>query len=183
LIVGRSLIVPGDLAWPLFLFPENGMSEKNKLSIICMSGDFDKAIAVFTLASGAAAVNYEVNLFFTFWGLDILKNKRGRRFIGKGILARFFNFLLGGRKNLPLSRLNFAGLSPLLMTGLMKSRNVATLSELYDAAVALGVNFYACEMAMHVLGLERNDFVPEVKDVLGVATFLEISKGGQTLFI
>jgi peroxiredoxin family protein len=156
---------------------------RNKLSIISMSGDFDKAIAVFTLASGAAAINYEVNLFFTFWGLDIIKKKRGRNFIGKGVLARAFNFLLGGRDTLPLSRLNFAGLSPVLMTGLMKSRNVATLQELYDASVALGVNFYACEMAMHVLGLERSDFVPEVKDVLGVANFLELSKGGQTLFI
>ena len=157
--------------------------EKNKLSIISMSGDFDKAIAVFTLASGAAAINYEVNLFFTFWGLDIIKKKRGRNFIGKGVLARAFNFLLGGRDVLPLSRLNFAGLSPVLMSGLMKGRNVATLPELYDASVALGVNFYACEMAMHVLGLERSDFVPEVKDVLGVANFLELSKGGQTLFI
>lgn len=159
------------------------MAEKSKLSIICMSGDFDKAIAIFTLASGAAAVNYEVNLFFTFWGLDIIKKKQGRGFIGKGILARFFNFLLGGRNNLPLSRLNFAGLSPVLMTGLMKDRNVATLPELFDAARALGVNFYACEMAMHVLGLERDDFIPDVKDILGVATFLELSKGGQTLFI
>lgn len=52
------------------------MSEKNKLSIICMSGDFDKAIAIFTLASGAAAVNYEVNLFFTFWGLNTIKKKK-----------------------------------------------------------------------------------------------------------
>jgi peroxiredoxin family protein len=159
------------------------MVEKNKLSIICMSGDFDKAIAVFTLASGAAAVNYEVNLFFTFWGLNNIKVNKGRAFIGKGVLARFFNFLLGGRNNLPLSRLNFAGASPGLMTNMMKSRNVATLPELFQASIALGVNFYACEMAMHVLGLTREDFVPEVKDVLGVATFLELSKGGQTLFI
>jgi peroxiredoxin family protein len=159
------------------------MAEKNKLSIICMSGDFDKAIAVFTLASGAAAVNYEVNLFFTFWGLNNIKKNKGRSFIGKGVLARFFNFLLGGRNNLPLSRLNFAGASPGLMTNLMKSRNVATLTELFQASIALGVNFYACEMAMHVLGLTREDFIPEVKDVLGVATFLELSKGGQTLFI
>lgn len=159
------------------------MADKNKLSIICMSGDFDKAIAVFTLASGAAAVNYEVNLFFTFWGLNIIKKDAGRRFIGKGLLARIFNFLLGGRNNLPLSRLNFAGASPGLMTGLMKSRNVATLPELFEAAIALGVNFYACEMAMHVLGLTKEDFIPEVKDVLGVATFLELSKGGQTIFI
>ena len=159
------------------------MGEKNKLSIICMSGDFDKAIAVFTLASGAAAVNYEVNVFFTFWGLNNLKKKTGRSFIGKGFLARFFNFLLGGRDNLPLSRLNFAGASPLLMTGMMKSRNVATLAELFQASIALGVNFYACEMAMHVLGLTKDDFIPEVKGVLGVASFLDLSKGGQTLFI
>jgi peroxiredoxin family protein len=159
------------------------MAEKNKLSIICMSGDFDKAIAVFTLASGAAAVNYEVNIFFTFWGLNAIKKTTGRSFIGKGILARIFNFLLGGRNNLPLSRLNFGGASPGLMTGLMKSRNVATLPELFQASIALGVNFYVCEMAMHVLGLTKDDFIPEVKDVLGVATFLELSKGGQTLFI
>jgi len=159
------------------------MDGKNKLSIISMSGDFDKAIAVFTLASGAAAVNYEVNIFFTFWGLNIIKKNRGRSFIGKGFLARFFNFILGGRKHLPLSRLNFGGVSPVLMTGMMKRVNVATLEELFEASKALGVKFYACEMAMHVLGLKKDDFIPEVKDVLGVASFLELSKGGQTLFI
>ena len=58
-----------------------------------------------------------------------------------------------------------------------------SLEELVDAANALGVNLYACEMAMHVLGLEKKDFINEVKDVLGVATFLKISEGGQTLFI
>lgn len=159
------------------------MSEKNKLSIIAMSGDFDKTIAVFTLASGAAAVNYEVNIFFTFWGLNSIKKVTGRQFSGQGFMASFFNFLLGGRKNLPLSRLNFGGISPLLMTGMMRDKNVATLEELFDASKALGVNFYACEMAMHVLGLSKDDFIPEVKDVLGVASFLELSKGGQTLFI
>jgi len=159
------------------------MAEKNKLSIISMSGDFDKVIAVFTLASGAAAVNYEVNIFFTFWGLNSIKQKSGRHFLGKGLMARFFNFLLGGRKKLPLSRLNFGGLSPILMTGMMRGKNVATLEELFEASKALGVNFYACEMAMHVLGLTREDFIPEVKDVIGVPSFLEISKGGETLFI
>lgn len=157
--------------------------EKNKLSIILMSGDYDKAIAAFTLASGAAAVNYEVNLFFTFWGLDNIKLKKGRSFIGKGILARIFNFLLGGQNKLPLSRLNFTGISPHLMSYLMKKRNVATLPELFQACLALDINFYACEMAMHVLGLKKEDFIPEVKEILGVVKFLEISKGGQTLFI
>lgn len=159
------------------------MSDKKKLSIICMSGDFDKAVAVFTLASGAAAVNYDVHVFFTFWGLNIIKQKPGRRFLGKGLLDRAFNFMMGGRRTLPLSRLNFGGISPGLMTGMMRQRGVATLDELFQAAIALGVNFYACEMAMHVLGLDKADFIPQIKDVLGVAGFLDLSHGGQTLFI
>jgi peroxiredoxin family protein len=60
---------------------------------------------------------------------------------------------------------------------------VATLEELVDAAKQLGINFYACEMAMHILGLQKSDFIPEVKDVLCVASFLALSEGGQTLFI
>jgi peroxiredoxin family protein len=158
-------------------------TDSKKLSIIVFSGDFDKAVAAFTLASGAAAVNWEVNLFFTFWGLNILKKKNGHRFIGKGLLARFFNFLMGGSRNLPLSRLNFGGISPVLMTGMMKKRNVATLAELIDSAKQLNVKLIACEMAMHILGLTKADLVDEVKEVIGVPTFLEYSKGGQIIFI
>jgi peroxiredoxin family protein len=154
-----------------------------KLSIVCFSGEFDRAVAAFTMATGAAAVNYEVNLFFTFWGLDIVKNGKRRRFTGKGILARTFNFLAGGFKNLPMSRLNFAGASPKIMTYLMKKRNVATLDELVQAAISLKVNLYACEMSMNILGITDHDFIPEIKEVLGVVKFLEISRDGETLFI
>ena len=159
------------------------MEDKKKISIVCFSGDFDKAIAVFTIASGAAAVGYEVNLFFTFWGFNIIKKKKGRSFIGKGILARVFNFLMGGFKNLPLSRLNFGGISPKLMTYMMKKRNVATLNELIQASIDLGVNFYACEMSMVILGTKLSDFIPQIKEVLGVAKFLEIARGGEIIFI
>ncbi len=159
------------------------MTNGKKLSLICFSGDFDKTVAAFTLATGAAAVNYQVNMFFTFWGLNILKNGNGRKLLGKGPMARAFNFLAGGFENLPMSRLNFAGASAKIMTKLMKKRNVATLRELYDAAKALSVNMYACEMSMNILGLKKDDFTPEVKDVVGVAGFLAMADGGQTLFI
>lgn len=154
-----------------------------KLSIIAFSGDFDKLTAVFTLATGAAAVGYEVNLFFTFWGLDAIKRKQGRAFVGAGRLTRLFGYMMGGVGVAPNSRFNFFGLGPRLFRRLMRQKNIATLEELIGAAKALGVNLYACEMAMRVLGLEKEDFIPEVKDVLGVATFLRISAGGQTLFI
>ena len=157
--------------------------ERKKLSIVCFSGDFDKALAAFTLATGAAAVNWEVKMFFTFWGLNILKKKTGRSLIGSGILARVFNFLMGGKRNLPLSRLNFGGMSHFLMTGMMKKSNVATLDELIDAAKELNIDFVACEMAMHILGVKKEDLDGHVKDVVGVATFLDASKDGHILFI
>ena len=71
------------------------MSNEKKLSIIVFSGDFDKLTASFTLATGAAAVGYEVNLFFTFWGLDAIKQKQGRAFIGKDWLTKLFGFMMG----------------------------------------------------------------------------------------
>ena len=159
------------------------MAEQKKLSIIGFSGDFDKLTAVFTLATGAAAVGYEVNIFFTFWGLDAIKVKQGRAFVGGNWLTKLFGFMMGGLRVTPTSRFNFFGISPKIFRYLMRKSNVATLEELVEAAKMLGVNIYACEMAMHILGLEKKDFIHEVKDVLGVATFLRISEGGQTLFI
>jgi len=157
--------------------------QKEKLSIIVFSGDFDKAIAAFTIATGAAATNREVNLFFTFWGLNILKKKYRRSAIGHSFLAKVFNLLMGGRYNLPLSRLNFAGLSPKLMTRMMKKHNVATLWELIDSAHALGVKIIACEMAMHILEISKEDLIDEVQEVIGVSTFLDYSKDAKIIFI
>ncbi|MBR0502630.1 MAG: DsrE/DsrF/DrsH-like family protein [Paludibacteraceae bacterium] len=157
--------------------------QKKKISLIAFSGDFDRLTAVFTLATGAAASGYEVNIFFTFWGLDAIKAEKGRAFLGKNWLTKLFGFMMGGLSNTPTSRFNFFGIGPRIFRYLMKKNNVATLEELVDAANALGINLYACEMAMHVLGLEKKDFIHEVKDVLGVNTFLELSEGGRTLFI
>ncbi len=159
------------------------VKEPKKLSIISFSGDFDKLVATFTLAKGAAAIGYEVHIFFTFWGLDAIKQKQGRAFVGTGFLPKIFGFFMGGLRSAPVSRLNFLGLSPKIFRYLMRKKNVATLEELVEAAKVLEVNMYACEMAMHILGLQKSDFIHEVKDVLGVATFLEISEGGRTLFI
>jgi len=163
--------------------PIKPSASSQRLAIVCFSGDFDKALAAFTLATGAAAMNREVVMFFTFWGLNIIKRQPGRTPIGKSILARAFNWLMGGRKHLPLSRLNFFGASPPLMRRMMRAHRVAQLEELIDAAKALGVRFWACEMAMHVLELSREDLIDEIEGVVGVATFLNESKDAQIIFI
>ena len=159
------------------------MAETKKLSLIAFSGDFDKLTAVFTLATGAAAVGYEVNIFFTFWGLDAIKKKLGRSPLGSNWLTKLFGVMMGGLHATPTSRFNFFGIGPKIFRSLMRKNNVATLEELVEAAKVLGINLYAREMAMHVLGLKKEDFIPEVKDVLGVASFLKLSEGGRTLFI
>ncbi len=159
------------------------MSDHKKISIVCFSGDFDKIIAAYTIATGAAATNREVTMFFTFWGLNALKKKQGHSWLGKDVLSRMFNFLMGGRKSLPLSRLNFGGISPKLMTGMMKKNNVATLPELIEAADALGIRLYACEMAMQILGVTKDDLVDSVQEVVGVATFLNESEDAHIIFI
>ncbi len=164
-------------------FMGGGQGDRKKLSIISFSGDFDKLVAAFTLATGSAAVGLDVFIFFTFWGLNVIKKERGRKALGKGFLAKFFVFLQGGRNNLPLSRLNFGGISPKLMTHMMRQRNVATLDELIDAAIALDVKLYACEMSGVILGLDKDTYIPEVKEVIGVAKFLELSEGGDRIFI
>ena len=92
------------------------MAETKKLSIIAFSGDFDKLTAVFTLGTGAAAVGYEVNIFFTFWGLDAIKKKQGRSFTGGNWLTKIFGFMMGGLKVTPTSRFNFLGAGPKIFT-------------------------------------------------------------------
>ncbi len=153
------------------------------ISIVCFSGDFDKALAAFTIATGAAATGRKVNMFFTFWGLNVLKKNPGRGFQGKGFLDRFFNFLMGGKNRLPLSRMNFGGVSPKLMTGMMKKANVATLDELIEAAIALKIRLIPCEMAMEILGIQKIDLIDETEDVVGVVTFLDDSRDAKIIFI
>ena len=113
------------------------MMNKKKLSIIAFSGDFDKLTAVFTLATGAAAVRYEVNLFFTVWGLDAIKQKRGRAPLGGNWLTKLFGVMTGGLSVAPNSRFNFLGIGPKIFRSLMRKNNVATLEELVEAAKAL----------------------------------------------
>jgi len=154
-----------------------------KLSIICFSGDFDKALAAMVLANGGRAFDYEVNLFFTFWGLNILKKRKGRRPGSGGFLQKMFNIMMGGRNNLPLSKFNFAGMGPVLMKKIMTANKVKDVDGMLQDAIGLGAKIYACEMAMKVMGVKREDLIEELTDVVGVASFLADAEGGQVLFI
>ncbi len=157
--------------------------KNNKLSIILFSNDFDKAFSALTLATGSAAINWEVNLFFAFWGINLIKNKQQRAFLGNNFLNKILNFILGGINNLPLSKLNFWGLSKPLMKHLMKKNNIADINILLNSAIQMNINFYVCSASFLLFGLKKNDLLPEVKEIVGVAQFLEKAQDGHILFI
>ncbi len=158
---------------------------KDKVSIIVFSGDLDKVLASFVIATGAVAMGMEAVMFFTFWGTPVLRDP-GKRGSGKGFMGKMFDFMLPrGRNAIKLSKMNMAGMGTSMMKGLMKKKNVASLDQMMDMAAELGVKIFVCEMSMNLMGLKREEFIdyPNL-DYVGVATFLEQAKESKIqLFI
>lgn len=131
--------------------------EKKQLSMILFSGDLDKAMAAFTVACAAAGRGYEVNIFFTFWGIALLRRKRGQ---GKGVLEKMFKLLLPvGPEKPGLSKMNFWGLGGNLMRLLIRQRGTQSLVELMNLAMKRKVKFIACQASMKILGLHRSELI------------------------
>jgi len=155
-----------------------------KITIIVFSGDLDKALAAFNLAIGAAAMEMKVTMFFTFWGLNVIgKDKKVSR--AKGMMRKMLNLVnRGGAKRLPLSRLNMGGLGGSMMKKLMKDSKIPSLEEMIRMAHEMGVEFIACTTSMGMMGILREDLIPEVTRLAGVATYLgEAGEGKINLFI
>ncbi len=157
--------------------------EREKNTIIVFSGDLDRAMAAFIIASGAAAMGSEVCMFFTFWGLNILRKPQGAK-VKKGFWEALFGRLMPrGPEKLGLSRLNFAGLGARMMKMIMKKKNVQNLTSLIETAQALGVRMIACTMSMDVMGIRKEELI-EGLEYAGVATYLgEASGASVNLFI
>lgn len=160
------------------------MNEKNMVTIVVFSGDLDKTLASFVIATGAAASGMKVNMFFTFWGLKLIQREKARP---KGLdwMRRMFSFMVkAGPEKRPLSKMNMFGIGPMMMKKLMKKSNVPSLKEMLATAKSLGVKLTACSMTMGVMGVTKETLIPEVNNVAGVASFLADAKDSQiTLFI
>lgn len=156
---------------------------RDKVSIICFSGDLDKALAAFNIATGAAASGMEVTMFFTFWGISMLKKPTGRKGAAS-LLGRMFDLMLPkGPAKLPISKMNMCGIGAALMRRQMRNKKVQALPELIEMARELGVKIVACSMSMDVMEIPREDLVG-VDEFAGVASFLrEASESRVTLFI
>lgn len=145
------------------------------LSMIVFSGDYDRSMAAFTIANGAAGEGDKVSMFFTFWGLALLRAGNGP---GPGGLQSLFKLMLPiGPDRLRLSRLNFLGLGPIMLRRLLGRKGGRDLSALIGMAIERGVNFVACRASMELLGLSREELLPAAHLRVGdVHEFLRAAK-------
>lgn len=161
-------------------------TKKEKMTIAVLSGDLERALAAFMLAVTGATMGMEVSMFFTFWGLNIIKKSEGN-IPSKGLMRKMLNMMNhGGAKRLKLSRFNMLGLGTWMMKKLMKDTNMPSVEEYITMAKEMGVNLIACTTTCGVMGIppEKETFRSEVEILAGAATFLgEARKSGIVLFI
>jgi peroxiredoxin family protein len=143
---------------------------KKKMTLVVMSGDMDKLFGAFIIATGAAAMGMQVTMFFTFWGMRALKKnvRTGRTLFGK-----MLGMMYGGdiSKSNP-SHFSFGGMGRWMFGKMMGANHVATLTELRDLAVALGVGLYPCQMSMDVMEMPQESFIDGAKPAVGVGFML-----------
>ncbi|MGC8825908.1 MAG: DsrE/DsrF/DrsH-like family protein [Anaerolineae bacterium] len=152
-----------------------------KASIIVFSGDMDKVMAAFIIATTAAAMGMQTTMFFTFWGLQAIKKRTPT---GKGLFGKMLSMFLKDINGIGPSKMNFGGIGRWMFKKMMKDKGVTSLEELRQSAVALGVRLLACQMSMDVMEIPREALIDEVSDVVGAATYiLDAQDADITLFI
>ncbi|MFY9140604.1 MAG: DsrE/DsrF/DrsH-like family protein [Thermacetogeniaceae bacterium] len=152
-------------------------------TLVVFSGDLDKAIASFIIANGSASMGKKVTMFFTFWGLNILR-KAQKTPVKKNFMERMFGWMMPrGSVKLPLSKMNMLGMGPQMIRKIMQQKNVSSLEELIEQAKQLNVQMVACNMTMDIIGIKKEELIDGV-EIGGVATFLNAAdQSGTTLFI
>ena len=162
---------------------ENVTALPDGKTFVVFSGDLDKTIAAFIMANGAAAMGREVTIFFTFWGLNILRKPKKVK-VKKTFIEKMFGFMMPrGTKKLGLSRMNMGGAGAKMIRAVMKSKGVSSLEELIQNAIDHGVKLVACQMSMDIMGIKREELIDGV-ELGGVATFLgSVEQSNMSLFI
>jgi len=143
----------------------------NAKTLIVFSGELDRALASFIIANGAAAMGQQVTMFFTFWGLNVLRRPEAVP-VKKNIIEKMFGWMLPrGADRLKLSRLNMGGAGTAMMKAVMKAKNVDPLPRLIKSAQENGVRLIACQMSMDIMGIKPEELIDGV-EVGGVATYI-----------
>ncbi len=152
-------------------------------TIVMFSGDLDKALATMIIAQGAQAMGKQMTIFFTFWGLNVLRKSENLK-TSKTLFEKMFGFMMPkGAKKLPLSKMNMAGIGSKMIKGRMKDKNVESLPEMIEQAQQMGVKFIACKMSMDLMGIKEEELIDNI-EYAGVAKYIgESTNADLTLFI
>jgi peroxiredoxin family protein len=159
-----------------------GHVPEDRVALIVFSGDLDRVLAAFVIATGAAAMGQQVSMFFSFWGLSVLKKEN--QLSGKTLFQKMMALMSpGSSKGLPVSKMNYFGVGAKMLRSMMKAKNVSSLEEMIALARELGVRMIACEMSRDVMGIKESELVAGL-ECGGVASFLADSlKSRTSLFI
>jgi peroxiredoxin family protein/TusA-related sulfurtransferase len=164
-------IQKGREAQPLAKGEVAQVKSKEKTMVV-FSGDLDKAIASFIIANGAAAMGNEVTMFFTFWGLNVLRRPEPVS-VRKDFMANMFSRMMPrGSKKLGLSKMNMAGMGPKMIRKVMADKNISSLEDLIKTGIDSGIRIVACQMSMDVMGITKEELIDGV-EIGGVATYLD----------
>ncbi len=155
---------------------------EDRVAIVVFSGDLDRVLAAFIIGTGAAAMGQQVSMFFTFWGLSVLK--KNSEFSGKTFFQKAMAMMSPSSSlELPVSKMNYFGVGAKMLRTMMKQKNVSSLEEMISLARELGVRTVACEMSRDVMGIKDSELVAGLEHG-GVATFLaDALKSRTSLFI
>ncbi|MDY4784169.1 DsrE/DsrF/DrsH-like family protein [Pygmaiobacter massiliensis] len=160
-----------------------GETEKDKKNIIVFSGDLDKAIASFIIANAAAAMGRKVSMFFTFWGLNVLR-KPEKVHVKKDFMSTMFGKMMPrGSKKLGLSKMNMGGMGAKMIRGVMQNKNISSLEDLIHLAQQNGVELVACSMSMDVMGITPAELIDGVKLGGAAAMIANAEESDMSLFI
>ncbi len=159
------------------------MTEKKKTTIVLFSGDYDKAMAAYIIANGAAAYDHEVTIFHTFWGLNALRKDADIQ-VKKGFMEKIFGRMMPkGANKMGLSKMNFAGFGPKMIKNVIKKHNAMPLPDLIEMAREQDIKLVACTMTMDLLGLQKEELLDNI-EYAGVAAYLgDAEDGNVNLFI
>lgn len=160
-------------------------SRQDQLSIAMVSGDLDKILAGMIIALGAAAQDTKVKLFFSFWALSALRDKN-KKAKGKDIISKMFGLMLpNGRSRLKLSKLNMAGIGPVMIRYLMKKQGVLSIDQMFKEAGELGIEITVCEMSMNLMGFKKEEMIdyPGLRYAGAVTFVAEANESATQLFI
>lgn len=137
--------------------------QAQKLSIIVSKGSLDMAYPAFMMANAGAAMGMEVHLFFTFWGMAVINKKQ--------------------EADLQVGPEASPGMTTQKVREAVERLKLPTIPAMVSGAREMGVHFHACSTTMEMMGMKKDDLIPEVEDIVGASTFLQLSENGQTLFI